>query len=154
METKEFDRVRAHTAPDVLRKIDVEIEKNIRFYSTQPREALSARIEELEREWDIERWLQTNASALAGTGVVLAATTSKKWLWLTGGVLGFLFLHAVHGWCPPIPALRRMGIRTRREIDREKFALKALRGDFQSVPSPSENNQLVRANNAWQAVLG
>jgi hypothetical protein len=149
----EFDRVRAHTAPEITRKIDDEIEKNIRFYATRPPEAITARIRELDCEWDIERWLQANASAVASTGVVLAATVNKKWLWLTGGVLGFLFLHAMQGWCPPVPVLRRLGVRTRGEIDREKFALKALRGDFQTVLPPSESNQFVRANNAWQAVL-
>jgi hypothetical protein len=45
-------------------------------------------------------------------------------------VLTFLFQHAVQGWCPPLPVLRRLGVRTRKEIDRERYALKALRGDF------------------------
>jgi hypothetical protein len=31
--------------------------------------------------------------------------------------------HAMQGWCPPVPLLRRLGIRTRNEIDREKYAL-------------------------------
>jgi len=31
-------------------------------------------------------------------------------------------------------ALSRLGLRSRREIDAERFALKALRGDFQSLP--------------------
>ena len=29
--------------------------------------------------------------------------------------------------------MRRLGVRTRKEIDREKYALKALRGDFADV---------------------
>jgi hypothetical protein len=49
---------------------------------------------------------------------------------LTLAVLGFLLQHAVQGWCPPLALLRRLGVRTRREIDAEKYALKALRGDF------------------------
>ena len=36
----------------------------------------------------------------------------------------------MQGWYPLLPLFRRMGIRTRQEIDREKFALKTLRGDF------------------------
>lgn len=147
------DRVRANTKPEDLRRIDQEIEKNVRFYASQPRHIISARIAELDREWDIERLLQTNASAIAGTGLLLGVTVSKKWLLLTGGVLAFLFQHAVQGWCPPVPVLRRLGVRTRGEIDREKYALKALRGDFESVPELSETNQIIRANNATQAVL-
>jgi hypothetical protein len=111
-----------------LRKIDRQIERNIRFHHDQPDEVIEGRINELDREWSIERYLEANASSLALTGVVLGATVNKKWLLLSGVVLGFLFQHAVQGWCPPVPLLRRLGIRTRGEIDREKYALKALRG--------------------------
>jgi hypothetical protein len=46
-------------------------------------------------------------------------------------VSGFLFQHAVQGWCPPVPVLRRLGFRTAYEIEEERRALKALRGDFE-----------------------
>jgi hypothetical protein len=36
-----------------------------------------------------------------------------------------------------VPLLRRAGVRTREEIDREKFALKFLRGDFDDVAADS-----------------
>lgn len=148
----EADRVRAHTDSEILDRIDRGIENQIQFYATQSKAAISDRIEELEREWDIERLLETNASALAFSGVVLGLTVNKKWLLLTGGVLAFLFQHAVQGWCPPIPLLRRAGIRTRSEIDREKFALKALRGDFENVPVKAENNPMARAHDVLLAV--
>jgi hypothetical protein len=56
-------------------------------------------------------------------------------LFLPGIVLPFLLQHAVQGWCPPVPLFRRLGVRTREEIEREKFALKALRGDFEEIDS-------------------
>ncbi|MDX1950621.1 MAG: hypothetical protein SFY81_00465 [Verrucomicrobiota bacterium] len=127
------DRVRARTQPQVLREIDREIEANIRYYAAQPREVISRRIVELDREWDIERFLETNASSIAIAGLLMGMTVNRKWLLVTGGVLGFLLMHAVKGWCPPLPLLRRFGVRTRREIDRERFALKILRGDFQMM---------------------
>jgi hypothetical protein len=34
-----------------------------------------------------------------------------------------------------------MGVRTRREINKEKFALKALRGDFDNLPPERESDQ-------------
>jgi hypothetical protein len=94
----------------------------------------------------MERLLETNASALAFTGLVLGLTHSKKWLMVPGIVLPFLFQHAVQGWCPPVPVFRRLGVRTRKEIDREKYALKALRGDFDNVDT------LPRAEAALEAV--
>jgi hypothetical protein len=48
-------------------------------------------------------------------------------------VTAFLFQHAVQGWCPPVPILRRLGFRTVTEIEQERHALKALRGDFARV---------------------
>jgi hypothetical protein len=35
----------------------------------------------------------------------------------------FLLQHGLQGWCPPLPVLRRLGVRTQREIDAEKYAL-------------------------------
>ena len=131
----EVDRVRKHTAVDTLRSIDQQIEDNIQFYSTQPLAVITRRIDELEREWSIERWLQTNASVVAFTGTVLGLTVSRKWFALPLLVTGFLFQHAVQGWCPPLPVLRQWGVRTRNEIDREKYALKMLRGDFKNINS-------------------
>lgn len=150
-ETTELDRVRAHTNPDVLEIIDARIEERIRFYATQPKEAISERIQELDREWDIERFLQTNAAALALTGL-LFGLVRRKWLLLSGGVLGFLLQHAIQGWCPPIPLLRRMGVRTRGEIDREKYALKILRGDFQKIAADVEQLKGNPASEVLQAI--
>ena len=96
---------------------------------------IDRRIADLDREWDIERWLEANASSLALSGLLLGLTVNRKWLLLTGTVMGFLLMHAIQGWCPPVPVMRRMGVRTRGEIDREKFALKILRGDLQGLPT-------------------
>src|SRR5688572_20212879 len=109
----EPDRVRSNTATQVNERIDAEIAERVKFYAEQPANRISQRIRELEKEWSMERLLETNASTLALMGIVLAATVNKKWLWLSGGVLGFLLLHGVQGWCPPLPALRRLGVRTR-----------------------------------------
>jgi hypothetical protein len=127
------DRVRANTAQEINRQIDLEIESRIRKYAQRSSEDITRRIRELDREWDVERVLETNASALAFTGLLLGVTQNRKWLILPGLVLPFLFQHAIQGWCPPLPILREMGVRTRQEIDREKYALKVLRGDFHNA---------------------
>jgi hypothetical protein len=129
------DRVRANTSAEINQKIDREIESRVREYAQRSSDDLTRRIRELDREWDIERLLETNASALAFAGLLLGVAHNKKWLFLPAVVLPFLFQHAVQGWCPPIPILRRLGVRTRKEIDREKYALKALRGDFHKAES-------------------
>jgi hypothetical protein len=50
-----------------------------------------------------------------------------------------------------MPVLRRLGVRTRSEIDREKFALKALRGDFKNVDLPDRAAEVSAAKGAVQA---
>ena len=126
------DRVRAHTAPEINRRLDEETAQRVSRLAHATPEELTARIDELDREWDTERVLEINASALAFTGLLLGLTRDRRWFVLPSIVLPFLFQHAVQGWCPPLPILRRMGKRSRKEIDREKYALKVLRGDFRS----------------------
>lgn len=135
----EANRVRRQTAPEILEKLEQQLERNVRFHGARPEAEIAQRIAELENEWSIERYLETNASALALTGVFLGLTVSRKWLLLSAVVGGFLLKHAVSGWCPPVPLLRRLGVRTRSELDREKFALKALRGDFKNLNLPERS---------------
>ncbi|SFW30716.1 DUF2892 domain-containing protein [Nitrosovibrio sp. Nv17] len=126
--SKEADRIRRSTAAHLNRKIDRRTDRNIELYGGSGAELVRKRVEELDREWDIERVLETNASALALTGLLLATTVDRKWLLLPGVVMAFLLQHGIQGWCPPLPLFRRLGVRTRGEIDREKYELKAAGG--------------------------
>ena len=119
------DRVRRVTSSRLNREIDRQTDRNIRRYIGANRETIIDRMHELDREWDIERVLEVRASALALTGLVLGLTVNKRWFAVPGIILAFLLQHGLQGWCPPIPILRRLGVRTRGEIDREKYALKA-----------------------------
>jgi hypothetical protein len=127
--TSEPDRVRANTLVVVNEHIDRQIEKNILFYRSKSQAQIQRRIWELEREWDVERMLEMMASSFSLTGIALGFTKGRRWFLLPTGVLSFLFMHAVQGWCPPIPILRRLGFRTREEIDRERYALKSIIGE-------------------------
>lgn len=130
MNSGETNRVRRHSSARLNQRIDDRIAERIHQHARATPEDLTARLRELDREWDVERTLQANASTLALSGVILAFLRGRRWLWLSGGVLAFLLLHSVQGWCPPLPLMRRLGLRTEREIDRERMALKFLRGDF------------------------
>lgn len=145
------DRVRKVTDAGINARIDREIEECVRFYAEQGKAEISRCIEDLELEWDIDRALEANEAALGITGLMLGVFYDRRWLIVPGVVLPFLLQHAVQGWCPPIPVLRRLGFRTRKEIDAEKYALKALRGDFKDVPLSPEGDPDVRAGKALQA---
>jgi hypothetical protein len=149
MKTK--DRVRAHTDKDVNQKIEERTERHVLHAASAPERTISRRIDALEKEWDMERYLETNAAAIAFSGVVLGLFANKKFLAIPVIVLPFLFQHAVQGWCPPVPLFRRLGVRTRKEIDAEKYALKAVRGDFDNLPVANNGDTARRAQLAWEA---
>ena len=129
-------RVPMHTSEQVNAKIRRETEVRIAQCAAQGKEAIDQRLAELEREWDIERTLEANAATASLIGLTLGATVNRKWFILPGVIAGFLLQHAVQGWCPPLPVFRRIGIRTASEIDYERYALKALRGDFKKLSHP------------------
>ena len=142
-------RVSRSTAREINEQIEARIADSVRRHAEHP-DGIDRRLRELDEEWDIERTLEANASTLAFTGVVLGATFDRRWLVLPAVVTAFLFQHAVQGWCPPLPILRRLGFRTMREIDIERYALKALRGDFGQI-GPGPRNPETHANHALQA---
>jgi hypothetical protein len=127
------DRVRRSSTDAANQEIDQQIIENIQAYGYDGPEQIEARLEELAKEWDLERALETNAATLALSGVLLGAFHDKRWFILPGIVTTFLLQHGLQGWCPPLPLLRKIGLRTRKEIDEERYALKALRGDFNKV---------------------
>ena len=124
-------RVSDNTAPEVNAAIRRRTQANLAYFAQHPEE-IPDRLDELDREWDIERVLETQASSLSLLGTVLGATVDKRFLVLPAVVAAFLLQHAVQGWCPLVPVLRRLGVRTQGEIEAERYALKALRGDFRA----------------------
>ncbi|MGE5437240.1 MAG: DUF2892 domain-containing protein [Syntrophothermus sp.] len=111
-------------------KIDADILGNIKKYSSLHIDEINNRIKNLDKEWDAERVLETNAASLSIVGLGLAFFVSKKWFALPAVAASFLLQQGIQGWCPPLPLFRKLGIRTKKEIDKEKYALKFLKGDF------------------------
>lgn len=148
----EPDRVRRSTTRFQLRRIDREIEDNVRYYASQPPEVIAERIADLQHEWSVERYLQVNVAVVAGGTALLALTRDRRWGYVTCGALGFFLYHALAGFDPPLPPLRQLGIRTRSELNREIYALKLLRGDFNQMPASAEASPEDAADAALRAV--
>ena len=110
------------------------------------REGIDQRLRALDREWDLERALETGAATLTLTGTALGAFVHRRFLVLPAAVAGFLLQHAIQGWCPPLPVFRALGFRTAREIDEERYALKAARGDFVGWVGRKEAEPLLQAS--------
>lgn len=144
----ETDRVRKNSSHTVNNSIDQEIAQHVNDMSNKSPEAINERIRQLEQEWDVERNIEVIAPSLILGGLALGTLVSKKWLVLPGVVAAFLLQHGIRGWCPPVPVLRFFNIRTKGEIDREKYALKALKGDFEKTASDKSTSTLLNAVNS------
>ena len=140
-----MDRVRENTPDRINEKIDDKARQSVENYKHANEAKLSHRIQELNKEWDLERALATTASTLTLTGLALSQTVNRRWLILPGVVAAFLLQHSLQGWCPPLPVFRALKFRNRREIDREKYALKLLRGDFDKISENTPAREILRA---------
>jgi hypothetical protein len=144
------ERVARQTAEEINARIQRQTEANVAYFAEGDSRLIRSRLRELDREWDIERVLEANAAMVALAGLALGRLVNRRWFLLPTVVAGFLLQHALQGWCPPVPVFRRLGIRTQTEIDLERFALKALRGDFKKIKGdgndrPAEVLRAVRA---------
>lgn len=146
------DRVRTHTRPEINARLDDRMRDRLLNYATASDGDIAKRIEALDAEWDIERYVEVLGPGIALAGLLLGVLGKRRWLLLPVAVLGLLAQHAVQGHCAPVALLRSLGVRTRREIDEERFALKALRGDFGGLPPDAPRNRVSRVDAVLDAV--
>ena len=138
------DRARRHTAAAVLRRIDDETVSRLAEVARRP-EAAPVRLHALDREWDVDRVLETEAAAMGQLGLALGTAVSARFLAMPGIVGAAVFLFATRGVYPLLPLFRRLGVRTSREIERERYAVKVLRGDFAAMPEQPPRAERERA---------
>ncbi len=148
------NRVPDNTDSKFNEQICREMRQRVAQYAAAGPDAIEKRLRELDQEWDIERTLEANAATACLVGLGLGAFVDRRFFALPAVIAGFLLQHAVQGWCPPLPVFRRLGIRTQSEIEQERYALKALRGDFEQVSSPTKASQTRRVAESLAAVEG
>jgi hypothetical protein len=85
----------------------------------------TARLRELDRELDQEHALQMGAAGLGFIGALLSFTVNPAFALLPAMAFATLGQYALQGWCPPVTLLAKLGLRSSKEIDRERYALAA-----------------------------
>jgi hypothetical protein len=130
------DRLDENTPPAISERIAIVTADRVREAASHG--GIEKRLAELDAEWDVERVLFTMTGINVLMGVLLSRFVSRRWLAYVAAVGSFQLQHGIQGWCPPFALLRRMDVRTRAEIDAERTALKALRGDFATVQGSPE----------------
>lgn len=146
-------RVQEQTSPPVQDDIRNYTAESFARRAYSSPEGIDEGIGELEQEWDIERTLQTNFAIVNLVGLALGAFVDRRWYLFSAAATGFMVQHALQGWCPPVPVFRRLGFRTTSEINHERYALKAVRGDFRHIEDTEsfKGNALRRAQEALHA---
>jgi len=135
---KTTSRVSQCTSRKINERIFSKTQHNVESFCGTDQETLARRLDELDREWDFERAIQTGASMQILLGLALGAFLDRRWYAWSGIIAGFLLMHALLGWAPPLPVLRRLGFRTQAEIEEERDALRILRGDFTTTDDPRQ----------------
>ena len=124
----------SHTRARENQRIQARTLHDVTAFFAASDDRLSARIRELQHEWNIERALEANAAGLALVGLALGLTADRRFFVVTFLASACLLQQALSGWSPALPMLRRYGIRTAAEIQQEILALRILRGDFIEKP--------------------
>jgi hypothetical protein len=127
------ERVKANTSCSANEAIRRRTENSVARFAAAGSAAIDRRLKELDEEWDVERCLETMAPSFTLFGLAMGIFADRRWLALPVVIQTFFLQHALQGWCPPLPLLRSFGVRTVEEIEEERTALKAVRGDFREV---------------------
>lgn len=146
------ERVRQSTSGAANDEIERQTRHHIWQHVNEGEAGITRRLQELDDEWDIERVLEANAASVALIGLTLGAVVDRRFFAVPGIVATFLLQHALQGWCPPVPLFRRLGVRTQSEIERERYALKAIRGDFNGIVPTSSGRDAAPVEQALEAV--
>jgi hypothetical protein len=123
----------AQTAKRTCSNLD-NLEQRLACLADAGPQAIDERLAELDREWTAGRMTKAAIGVLIVVGFALAALNSW-WLILpiAGGLLLLPYLFTRSSWLGKM--FHKMGYRTGFEVDREKIALKVLRGDFRHLPT-------------------
>ena len=139
-----FQKVFMRTDPKLNTDIRNDTISTLNIFKNCKEPEITERISQLNQEWDTERVLEVNASLLLLLSSYLGIKSSRIWFLITGAVAAFMLQHALQGWCPPLPFIRKWGVRTADEIYAEKTALKIIRGDFNGE-CPNSEDALAKA---------
>ena len=125
-------RIRAGCSPNL------PLEQRLACLADAGPQAITDRLNEIEQEWSAGRVTKATIGILIVAGLVLTVLVNPWWMLLPafGGFFLMQYLFTRVSWLGAM--YREVGFRSGADIDQEKFALKALRGDFRQLPTVHE----------------
>ena len=122
-------RVHSNTARPVQAMLDQRLQQNIAQCTESGPSAIRQRLAQLDREWNLERFIEVEAPLMIILGAALGLSRDRRWLGLSALAAGMVLTHSFQGWYPLMPVLRRLGVRSQDEIEEERMALLVLLGE-------------------------
>lgn len=102
---------------------------HLSYYAANQGE-IGDRLRQLDDEWDVDRVLTLNGSAISLFGVLVGLLGRKRWYVIAMIVQALMIQHEAQRCSAAGSLLRSLGFRTKEEIEQERYALKLLRGDL------------------------
>lgn len=127
------------------------MEQNLAYFAAH-KDEVDVRLHELDREPTIEALLTGGACTATLGGLFLGLFRGRLWLLLPAAAQVLALEHLRRGSCAPARFLRALGVRSRDEVEEERFALKVVRGDFESVPESAGEETFTAARRLGEAV--
>ncbi|HEY3788868.1 MAG TPA: hypothetical protein VGL71_08440 [Urbifossiella sp.] len=114
------------------------LEKRLACLADAGPQAIDERLEQIGTEWSAGRMTKAVIGVAVIVGLILTVLVTPwcVFLPLLGGVFLLQYLFGRTSWLGE--AFQKAGFRSGSDIDQEKFALKALRGDFRNLPTVHE----------------
>jgi len=125
----------------VDRRIEAAIGAQL-HYCAGNRRRIARRLRELEEERDLESVLESKASLVASVGFMAGALVNRRLPSIPVSWTASLVRLAATSWFPMVAWLRRMGLRTSREIEIERIALRLMLGDLERLPGTLGSRRL------------
>jgi hypothetical protein len=124
-----------HSPTCATEEIDQQTARSVASVAHAGPEAIVRRLCELEREWTVGRLVKVLSGLCIFVGVGLGLLVDRAWFALPV-IVGLLLLQYLIAPRSLLTSLfRAAGFRTSRDIEHERVALKALRGDFRHLPT-------------------
>ena len=119
-----YDKVRKLSLKSFNKSIDEDTDSIIQLVVAEGPISISERLNELDREWDIDKAVMLFQSGLIIVQLARAMSRPSKNK-LLGPLIQtpLLVLHATLGWSPVTMMFRKLGFRTRFEIQAEREVL-------------------------------
>jgi len=122
LDLRSRDRVRKRGSKRIAARLDAALEQRLERAAGDPKWARK-RLRRLDREWDIDRAILLPFAFVGVAALVLARRGKRFYRVPLGAQIGGMLAYATFGWAPPAAILRRLGFRTRQEIEAERLGM-------------------------------